>query len=59
MFGSWVCVKHTGVRRSKLDCQDFTGILLGYMALAQKIWYLDLESGIVKDTHHATFDEAW
>ncbi len=25
----------------------------------QNIWYLDLESGIVKETHHATFDEVW
>ncbi len=59
MFGSWVCVKRTGVRRSKLDLHDFTRIFLGYMALDQNIWYLGLESGIVKETHHATFDEAW
>jgi hypothetical protein len=28
------------------------------MALDHNIWYLD-GSGIVKETHHATFDEAW
>ncbi len=60
MFGSRVCVKCTGVRRrGKLDCCNFTGIFLGYTALDHNIWYLDLESGIVKETHHATFDEAW
>ncbi len=25
----------------------------------QNIVYLDLDSGIVKQSHHATFDEAW
>ncbi len=59
MIGSPVCVKHTGVRRSKLDHQDFTGIFLGYAASDQNKRTLDLESGIVKETHHATFDEAW
>jgi hypothetical protein len=59
MFGSQVCVKRKGVRRSKLDCQNFTGIFLGYMAFDQNIWCLDLESEIVKEIHHATFDEMW
>jgi hypothetical protein len=54
IFGSWVCVKCLGVKRSKLDCHDFTGIFLGYTASGQNIWYLDLESGVVKETHHAT-----
>ena len=32
MFGSRVCVKRTGSRRSKLDRHDFKGIFLGYTA---------------------------
>jgi hypothetical protein len=34
-------------------------IFLGYTATDQNIIYLDLDSGIVKQSHHATFDEAW
>ncbi len=59
LFGSRVCVKRTGTRRSKLDRHDFTGIFLGYTATSQNILYLDLNSGIVKSCHHAIFDEAW
>ena len=58
-FGSRVCVKRSGARRAKLDRHDFTGIFLGYTATDQNIVYLDLKSGIVKNSHHATFDEAW
>jgi hypothetical protein len=32
LFGSRVCVWHTGAQWAKLDCHDFTGIFLGYMA---------------------------
>ena len=59
LFGSRVCVKRTGKRRSKLDCHNFKGIFLGYTATDQNIVYLDLDSGIVKRSHHAQFDEAW
>ena len=59
MFGSRVCVKRTGHRRSKLDRHDFPGIFLGYTATNQNIRYIDLNSGIVKRSHHAIFDEAW
>jgi hypothetical protein len=58
-FGSRVCVKRSRDRQAKLDRNDFTGIFLGYMATNQNIAYLDLDSGIVKQSHHATFDEAW
>ncbi len=58
-FGSRVCVKRSGVRRAKLDHHDFTSIFLGYTATNQNIVYLNLDSGIVKNSHHATFDEAW
>ncbi len=58
-FGSQVCVKRTGHRRSKLDCHDFTGIFIGYLALDNNIIYIDLDSGLVKTSHHAQFDEAW
>ena len=42
-----------------MDRHDFTGIFCGYTATDQNIVYLDLDSGIVKQSHHATFDEAW
>jgi hypothetical protein len=59
LFGAWVCVKRTGKRCRKLDCNDFTGIFLGSLSTDQNIKYLDLTSGIVKTCHHAQFDEAW
>ena len=59
MFGSRVCVKRPGKRRAKLDRHDYQGIFLGYSARDQNIHYLDLNSGLVKTSHHAYFDEAW
>jgi hypothetical protein len=59
VFGSRVCVKRSGSRQSKLDKHDFKGIFLGYTATDQNIVYLDLDSGVVKCSHHAQFDEAW
>jgi hypothetical protein len=58
-FGSWVCIKHMGDRHAKLDRHDFSGSFLGYTSTDQNIIYLDLNSGLVKSSHHATFDEAW
>ena len=58
-FGSWVCVKCSGDHRAKLDRHDFQGIFLGFMAKDQNIVYLDLDTGIAKQSHHATFNEAW
>jgi hypothetical protein len=59
VFGSRVCVKRTGKRRSKLDKHDFTGIFLGYTATDENIRYIDVNTRIVKTSHHAIFDEAW
>ena len=59
MFGSRVCVKQSGDRRSKLDRRDFTGIFLGFTAYDHNIRYLGMDSGLVKSSHHAVFDEAW
>ena len=59
VFGSRVCVRQPGDRRSKLDRHDYTGIFLGYTATDKNILYLDTSSGIVKSSHHAVFDEAW
>jgi hypothetical protein len=59
LFGSRVCVKRSSSRRSKLDRHNFKGIFLGYTATDQNIIYLDLDSGVVKTSHHAQFDEAW
>ena len=59
LFGSRVCVKRSGDRSCKLDRNDFTGIFLGFTATDHNIIYLDLESGLVKRSHYAQFDEAW
>jgi hypothetical protein len=36
----------------KLDRHNFKGIFLGYTAMDQNIIYLDLDSGVVKLSHH-------
>jgi hypothetical protein len=59
LFSARVCVKRTGDCRSKLDKHNFSGLFLGYTSTDQNIWYLDLNSGIKKTCHHATFDKAW
>jgi hypothetical protein len=59
VFGSRVCVKKTGKRRSKLDKHAFTGIFLGYTATDENIRYIEVDTRIVKTSHHAIFDEAW
>ena len=59
LFGSWVCVRRSGDRSSKLDRNDFTSIFLGFTATDHNILYLDLEFGLVKCSHHAQFNEAW
>ncbi len=51
LFGSQVCVKRTGNRCGK--------IFIGYTALDQNIIYFDLDSGLVKCSHHAQFNEVW
>jgi hypothetical protein len=58
VIGSWVCVKRTGHQRSKLDRHDFTGKFIGYTASDNNITYIDLDSGLVKTSHHAQFNEA-
>ncbi len=59
IFGSRVCVKRSGKRCSKLDRHDFKGVFLGYTATDLNIVYLDLDSGVVKTSHHTQFNEAW
>ena len=59
VFGSRVCVKISEICRGKLDRNDFKGIFLGYTATDQNIVHLDLDTGIVKRSHHAQFDKAW
>jgi hypothetical protein len=59
LFGLRVCVKQTGSRQGNLDKHNFKGIFLGYTATNQNIVYLDLDSGLVKQSHHAQFDKAW
>jgi hypothetical protein len=59
VFGSRVCVKPTGKRRSKLDRHNFTGIFVGYTATDENIHHIDVNTRIEKSSHHAIFDEAW
>jgi hypothetical protein len=54
-----VCIKRSGDRSGKRDCNDFTGIFLSFTATDHNIRYLNLESGVVKRSHHEKFDEAW
>jgi hypothetical protein len=58
VFGSRVCMKRIGKRRGKLDQHDFKGIFLGYTTTNHNIVYINLDSGLVKTSHHAQFDEA-
>ena len=59
VFGSRVCVKKSGDRPAKLDRHAFKGIFIGYTATDKNVRYIDLDSGMVKSSHHAVFDEAW
>jgi hypothetical protein len=59
LFGLHVCVKRTGDHCSKLDRHDFWGIFLRNASTDQNILYLDLDTGLVKLSHHAQFNEAW
>jgi hypothetical protein len=59
VFGSRICVKRTGHRRAKLDKHSFMGIFIGYAATDANVRYIDIESGLVKTSHHAVFDECW
>ncbi len=58
VFGSRVCIKRSGDRSGKLDRHDFSGIFLSFTSTDHNICYLDLDSGLVKQSHHAQFDEA-
>ena len=59
MFDSQVCVKRNGKRRVKLDHHDFMGIFLGFTATDNSVRCIDVNTGIVKTSHHAVFDKAW
>ena len=59
VFGSRVCVKKSGDRPAKLGHHTFKGIFIGYTATDKNVRYIDLDSGMVKSSHHAVFDEAW
>jgi hypothetical protein len=59
LFGSRMCLKISGICRGNLDKHNLKGIFLGYTATDHNIVYLDLNSGIVKCSHHAQFNKAW
>ncbi len=59
MFGLRVCVEQSGIWQNKLDKHNFKGIFLGYLATDHNFVYLNLDSSIIKRSHHAQFDDAW
>lgn len=59
VFGSRVSVEVTSKRQSKLDWHDFTGIFIGYTTTDENIRYIDVDTSIVKTSHHTVFDESW
>jgi hypothetical protein len=59
LFGSRVCVKQSGIRCGKLDKHNFKGVFLGCTTTDHNIVYLDLNPGLVKQSHHAQFNKAW
>jgi hypothetical protein len=42
-----------------MDYHHFDGIFIGYTAIDQNIRYIDINSGLVKHSHNAVFNEAW
>ena len=54
-----MCAKHSGKRRAKLDKHNFSGIFIGFMGTMIIVRYIDLNTGLVKNCEHATFNEAW
>jgi hypothetical protein len=59
VFSSCVCVRQSGNCGAKLYHYHFDGIFIGFTATDQNIRYIDVNSGVVKHSHHAVFDEAW
>jgi hypothetical protein len=59
LFGFRVCVRVSRIWCDKLNRHDIKGIFLGYTETGQKMFYLDLTTGVVKRSHHAQFDKAW
>jgi hypothetical protein len=47
------------ITTGKLDSNSFSGIFLDYTNTDNNILYLDVKSGVIKQSHHAQFDEAW
>ncbi len=45
--------------QAKLDYHHFDGIFIGYTATDQNIRYINANSGLIKRSHRAVFDEAW
>jgi hypothetical protein len=58
-FGPRVCVRQTSDRQAKLDHHNIDGTFIGFTATDQNIRYIDVTLGVVKQSHHAVFDEAW
>lgn len=58
IFGSRVYVCDTGLKKVKLDYHTRIGVFLCFSATQKNIYYLDDDTGKVKQGRHALFDEA-
>jgi deoxyuridine 5'-triphosphate nucleotidohydrolase len=58
IFGSRIYARKPGKRRAKLDDNSYKGYFLGFTATDKNIRYIDEDTGKVKISTHAIFDEA-
>ena len=59
VFGSLLSPRQNGHRPAKLDKHTYDGIFLGYPSTTNNAWYIDINTGRVKNaTTPSVFDEA-
>ena len=50
-------IRHPGIRRHKVDNHFKKGFFLVYKSTSSKIYYLDMDSNMVKNYKYVQFDE--
>lgn len=58
IFGSRIYTRKPGKRTAKLDHHVYKGTFLGFSATNKNIYFIDDDTGKIKLTTHAIFDEA-
>jgi hypothetical protein len=59
VFGSLLSLRQNGHRPAKLDKHTYDGIFLGYPSTTTNAWYIDINTGRIKNaTTPSVFDEA-